>query len=231
MLRGRCSYTISERPGTSTGTQPTRPTPSSPLRLLATSYSPLVSSHFAPSTFNFERFSPVTPLFPLHPGNSPVTPLFPLHTQKQGGGAPFSAIPLHSSSVLSVSPAVNHFSGARDSNRLEISAATRELSTRDCELASLKPPFTRELIEYVGAPTFLISARPLFSANLCVLCASALSFSPGRAASTRSPDPLISNLKLTTDNLKLRNPNHSRTSETFARKSNYSRRYATGLFT
>ncbi len=30
--------------------------------------------------------NPLTPFFPLHPGNSPVTPLFPLHTQKQGGG-------------------------------------------------------------------------------------------------------------------------------------------------
>jgi|SRR5208283_295072 len=30
--------------------------------------------------------SPLSPLFPLLPGNSPVTPLFPLLTQKQGGG-------------------------------------------------------------------------------------------------------------------------------------------------
>src|SRR5208283_5694131 len=33
--------------------------------------------------------SPLSPLFPLLPGNSPVTPLFPLLTQKQGGGACF----------------------------------------------------------------------------------------------------------------------------------------------
>src|SRR5271157_3425047 len=29
--------------------------------------------------------SPLSPLFPLLPGNLPVTPLFPLLTQKQGG--------------------------------------------------------------------------------------------------------------------------------------------------
>src|SRR5271157_2425272 len=64
MLRGRCSCTISERP-----------TSSSTLRLLATNHPPLATSS-------------LTPLFPLHPGNSLATPLFPLHTQKQGGTPP-----------------------------------------------------------------------------------------------------------------------------------------------
>src|SRR5208282_398858 len=85
MLRGRCSCAISERPGASTGTQSTRPTPLPTLRVLATSHPLLVSSHFEPSTFNFERLSPLTPLVPLGASHSPVTPLFPLHTQKQGG--------------------------------------------------------------------------------------------------------------------------------------------------
>jgi hypothetical protein len=62
MLRGRCSCAISNRP-----------TASSTLRLLATRHSSLATAF-------------VSPLFPLHPGNSPVTPLFPLHPQKQGRG-------------------------------------------------------------------------------------------------------------------------------------------------
>jgi len=99
--------------------------------------------------------NPLSPLFPLHPRNSSVTPLFPLHTQKQGGGAHFSALLLHSSSMLSVSSVVNPLSNADDSNRVEISTASCELSTVNCERASQKPPFARELIEYVGAPTFL----------------------------------------------------------------------------
>ena len=53
-------------------------------RLLATRHSPLVSSHFEPSTLNFERFSPLTPLFPLDASHSPVTPLFPLDTRNRG---------------------------------------------------------------------------------------------------------------------------------------------------
>jgi hypothetical protein len=65
MLRGRCSCAISGRPGSPSGTQTTRPTPSS----------------FAPSSL----LRPLTPLFPLDASHSPVSPLFPLHTQKQGG--------------------------------------------------------------------------------------------------------------------------------------------------
>src|SRR5208283_779581 len=30
---------------------------------------------------------PLSPIIPVHPGNSPVSPIIPVHTQKQGGGA------------------------------------------------------------------------------------------------------------------------------------------------
>jgi hypothetical protein len=70
----------------------------------------------------------------------------------------------------------------------------------------------------VEPPTFLISARPHFSANLCVLCASALSFSfsaPDFQPSTFNFQPSFSPKS-----------NYSRTSEQFACKSNHSRTYA-----
>ena len=72
MLRGRCSCAISDRP-----------TPLPALLSLVTIRPLLVSSHFEPSTFNFERFSPLTPLFPLDASHSPVTPLFPLDTRNR----------------------------------------------------------------------------------------------------------------------------------------------------
>jgi hypothetical protein len=40
---------------------------------------------FELSTLN--RFSPLTPIIPVHTRGSPVSPIIPVHTQKQGGGA------------------------------------------------------------------------------------------------------------------------------------------------
>jgi hypothetical protein len=51
MLRGRCSCAISGRPGTSSGTQTTRPTPSSAPRLPATRHSSLVTRHCSANSF------------------------------------------------------------------------------------------------------------------------------------------------------------------------------------
>jgi hypothetical protein len=77
MLRGCRSCAISDRP-----------TPLPSFRLPATAHPLPVSSHFEPSTFNFERFSPLSPLFPLDTSHSPVTPLFPLDTRNRGGTPP-----------------------------------------------------------------------------------------------------------------------------------------------
>jgi hypothetical protein len=63
MLRGRCAYTISGRPGTPSGTQKACPTPSPGPKY------------------------PLSPIIPVHPRDSPVSPIIPVHTQKQGGGA------------------------------------------------------------------------------------------------------------------------------------------------
>jgi hypothetical protein len=125
---------------------------------------------------------PLSLIIPVHPRNSPVSPIIPVHTQKQGGGGHFSALPLHSSSVISVSSVVNQPSDAVDSNRLKISAANCELPTANCSLASQKPPFCRGIIKYVGAPTFSCLATPISCSRTFL------------------------NLKLTTDNLKLPSP-------------------------
>ncbi len=76
MLRGRRFTSVSGRPGTSSGTQTTRPTPSPASQSL-------LSLLFPPCPERLLRREN------LHPRNSPVTALFPLHTQKQGGGGVF----------------------------------------------------------------------------------------------------------------------------------------------
>ncbi len=115
----------------------------------------------------------LTLLFPLHPRNSPVTPLFPLLTQKQGGGAPIN-LRLIFALITFYVPRSN----AGDSNRsLQERTASEGVPYTNSKPVPQKPPFIGELIEYVGAPTSLISAPPLFSASLCLLRASALSFS------------------------------------------------------
>ena len=61
-----------------------------------------ISSHPSPSpTFQL----PLSPLFPLLPGNPLVTPLFPLLTQKQGGGGYLFSLSVLPSTVLGVYPA------------------------------------------------------------------------------------------------------------------------------
>ena len=85
---------------------------------------------------------------------------------------------------------------------MENSAPICRLSAANCKPAFLRPSFTTTSIDIVGAPTFLSLAPPLSFFRIFL------------------------NLKLPTDNLKQPNPNHSRTSETFARKSNYSRTFA-----
>jgi len=126
--------------------------------------------------------TPLSLIIPVYPRNSPVSPIIPVHTQKQGGGVHFSALPLHSSSVLSVSSVVNQLSTLGDFNRPEISAANCELSPVSCALTSQKPRYYRELIKYVGAPTFSYLATPIPCSRIFL------------------------NSKLTTDNLKLPSP-------------------------
>ncbi len=167
MLRGRCSSAIPARPGTSTGTQTTRPIP---------------SPAFQP---------PLSPLFPLHPGNPPVTPLFPLHTQKQGAGAhlpqdvffPNSFVFSRRSNYM-LNYMNNYIVGAPTFVTLLTTTSTPknrsedrplhkkkhgppqkdgpytncELSTVNCEQDSPKHAFYREIIKYVEAPTFWSAA-------------------------------------------------------------------------
>ena len=144
-------------------------------------------------------YCPLTPLFPLHPRNAPVTPLFPLLTQKQGGGG-YPLLPLLP--LLSLRP-----------------------SAVNCKPVFLWPSFTTTSIDIVGAPTFPFRTRSMrhpieedrpdaVAHNLELL------FSLFRFFG------LFLNTKLTTDNLKLPNPNHSRTYEPFSCKSNHSRTYA-----
>ena len=93
-----------------------------------------------------------------------------------------------------------------------------QISAKNAKSANITLRLSIILSNNVGAPTLLISARPLFSANLCVLCASALSFSfsvPDFQLSTLNFQPSLP-----------RKSNYSRTSETFSRKSNHSRTYA-----
>jgi hypothetical protein len=82
MLRGRCSCAISGRPGTLSGTQTARPTPS----LFATS----------------SLLCPLTPLFPLHTRHSPVSPIISTLAQNiGGGGCPLQNALAHNSFVFS----------------------------------------------------------------------------------------------------------------------------------
>ena len=78
----------------------------------------------------------------------------------------------------------------------------KEVKDPENNRAFLTPAFTTTSIAIVGAPTFWSPATPL------------------------SFFRVLLNLKLTTENLELPKSNHSRTSEVFARKSNYSRTYA-----
>src|SRR5208282_2574966 len=134
---------------------------------------------------------------------SPLTPLFPLDTSH--------------SPVTPLFPLDTQNRGTPPSN----------MTNRSISVSS---PWTPSAASngIVDPPMFLITSRPLFSANLCALCASALSssFSLGRAASAPPAGSLFRNSKLTTDNLQLPKSNHSRTSKTFARKSNHYRTYA-----
>jgi len=158
--------------------------------------------------------NPLSPLFPLHPGNSPVTPLFPLLTQKQGGGAlrilrpffPFHMVPLP-------------LSDTADSNRLLQERTDSEgVPYTNCELVPIKASFIRVFFEIVEPPTFPISTRP------SSLRASAHSAPQRYLYSFFVPDfqPSTFNFELFLSP----NSNHSRTSKTFARKSNHSRTYA-----
>ena len=48
----------------------------------------------ASQTSTLNRFSPLTPIIPVHPRGSPVSPIIPVHTQKQGGGGGMLTSPL-----------------------------------------------------------------------------------------------------------------------------------------
>ena|SRR5208282_318894 len=169
----------------------------------------------APSSKN-----PLSPLFPLHPENLLVTPLFPLLTQKQGGGGTQN---IRISFALTA--AAVPVSNTGDSNRLVQERTTSEgVPYTNCKPIPIKPPFTRELIEYVGAPTFLI------------LWANEKSQNPpaSEGGLYKNFQPLSSlfsvpHFQLLTFNFEPTfspNSNYSRTSETSSRKSNHSRTYA-----
>jgi|SRR5271157_17500 len=168
---------------------------------------------------------------PSPTSKNPLSPIIPVHTQKQGGGAHFSALSPHSSSVLSVSSVVNQLSTAGDSNRLEISAANCELSTVNCALAPQKPPFTGELIENVGAPTFSYrSENTLIRVDFvdAGLQPRQLGMTEVMHLHNLSHDGsrLCTRIQLPTVDCGLllsANSNHSRTSTSVARKSNHSR--------
>jgi hypothetical protein len=137
----------------------------------------------------------LSPLFPLHPRNPPVTPLFPLLTQKQGGGG-YPLLPLLP--LLPLRP-----------------------SAVNCKPVFLRPSFTTTSIDIVGAPTFPFlhasrrsQERPAAEGGR--YSKFELLFSLFRFFG------LFLNTKLTTDNLKLTNRNHSRTYEPFSCKSNHS---------
>jgi hypothetical protein len=125
MLRGRRSCTISERPTTLSRALFPKPV----LCVPVPSSSSSSGDCRLPAT---GCFSPLSPTIPVHPGNPPVSSIIPVHTQKQGDVPHFSALPLHSSSVLSLSSVVNPFSAAADSNRLKILSASCELSSAGC---------------------------------------------------------------------------------------------------
>jgi hypothetical protein len=154
--RGRGCCAISERPGTPSGTQKTRPT----------------TSLFA----LFSLFPLLSPIIPLHRRHSPVSPIIPVHTQKHGGGGyPWHNPSFHSGNLP-----------CRISSRLHLRCRALEpangkvlhcgLSTVNCRFpltptipapsatAALRvvpaPIFTPTLRIHVGAPTILPQERP-----------------------------------------------------------------------
>jgi hypothetical protein len=235
MLRGLCSCAVLDRPVSTSGTQTPRPTPLSAPRLLVTSHSPLATAL-------------VSPLFPLLTRNRPVTPLFPLLTQKQGGGGTFNQM-IFTNALLRLS-----IPGG--SNRLEISAPNFEPSTLNLELVFpgkerpasegglytnsalstvnskrtfLSPAFTTTSINIVGPPTiFCPNGNPVMPGNFAD--AGLRPRQPGLTEVRHLQEPWPSTqFQPSTFNFEpsfSHNPNHSRTSETFSRKSNYSRTYA-----
>jgi hypothetical protein len=201
MLRGRGSSAISERP-----------TPSPSLRLLATSHQPLATSL-------------VTPLFPVHPRNVLVSPIIPVHTQKQGGGG-IKTFAFHSPLPQPL-PLV---SNTGDSNRLvQGRTASEGVPYTNCKRVPQKPPFHRELIKYVGAPTFLIvhankkkQNPPASERSLYKNSAPLFSFF---SALLLAISHLFTQSDLCEGSLATKS-NYSRTYSPFSRKSNYSRTYA-----
>ena len=136
MLRGRCSCAISGRPGTPSGTQATRPTPSPAPRLLATSHSSLATAL-------------VSPIIPVHPGNSPVSPMIPVHTQKQGGGA------LKKLSATSDQPP-----GSKKNVAPSPASSGSPPATSHSPLSSIIPaPWATATLRVVPAPTFTTTSR------------------------------------------------------------------------
>jgi hypothetical protein len=161
-----------------------------------------------PGTSSAPRIQ-LTPLFPLHPGKSPVSAFFPLLTQKPGGGG--------------------YPKEVREAKEVE------EVKELDYKRAFLTPAFTTTSIAIVGAPTFsLLHAIGRSQERPASLLRRASRGDPytNFELSTFNLEPPLSffrlflNLKLTTDHLKLHNPNHSRTYAREARKSNHSRTYA-----
>src|SRR5208337_340581 len=131
--------------------------------------------------------SPLSPIIPVHPGNSPVSPIIPVHTQKQGGGA-LKQLSATSNQRLGGKNKAGliHLSNPGGSNRLENSAPICRLSTEhptrmlilsepgeskdhsssdsatlNCKPAFLTPAFTTTSIAIVGAPTIV----PLLTAK------------------------------------------------------------------
>jgi hypothetical protein len=160
---------------------------------------------------------PLSPIIPVHPGNSPVSPIIPVHTQKQGGGAHFFWIAVCSSSVRSVSSAVSFLPGAFSHSPLATSDSPLSpiipapLATAALRVAPA-PIFTTTSRSHVGAPTILLRERATPSQQ-----------SSGRRAMLSSNCAL-----LTVGRELLFSPKSfvSPTSAPFSRKSNHSRTYA-----
>jgi hypothetical protein len=206
MLRGRGSCAISERPTTS----------------------PFVS----PSLLSL-----LTPLFPLDASHSPVTPLFPLHTQKEGG-PPCPETRRASSNMANRS--ISESSPARSSAALLFSAFPLRSSAHSAPLRYLfffchsALRGASSFFSGLSSPSCQISAKNAKSDNITLCLSIIVSNNVGAPTffcgdRTTKNQQLMDRGKVFSSNgglLFSPNPNHSRTSETFSRKSNHSRTYA-----
>jgi hypothetical protein len=163
---------------------------------------------------------PLSPIIPVHPGNSPVSPIIPVHTQKKGGGALLLNFQL---GIRRRMPILSAPAKAGESKDL----------SRHSPLATRLSPLTPIIPEPLATAALRVVPAPIFTTTLRIHVGEpTILFREPLPASQQFPDRramLSSNcapLTVDFEPLFSAKSNYSRTSAPFSAKSNHSRTYA-----